>query len=401
MNTYWDALYSHSALQIKPSPIRDIFHVIRKPGMISFAGGMPDPDIFPIEQFYEATSIIKREGRDILQYGITEGYPPLKEFLIEWLKPRLGHKVEMDEMLITSGSIQAADLLTLSTIDKDDYVITEEPTFLGTTIDMYNHGARFICVPCDSEGMQVEQLPELIEKARSEGKKIKYIYTIPNFNNPSGATMSLLRRKKLISIANQYGIAILEDDPYGYIRFEGEHLPSLFSLDTSGLVIYAGSFSKILAPGTRVAWCCGNKDIIRKMAVFKQGVDTCTSVVAQALVYEYCRLGHLDNFLPLIVEHYRQKRNHMKDALQFHIPQKTASYNIPSGGFFFWVKTPDILAEDLFEKALEKNVAFVKGAPFFPNGGGEHHFRLCYTFASPEMIDEGIRRLAESMEELL
>ncbi|WP_024822977.1 MULTISPECIES: PLP-dependent aminotransferase family protein [Aminobacterium] len=401
MDNFWEPLYSEAAQKIKPSPIRDIFHIIRKPGMISFAGGMPDPEIFPIEQFYEASSIIRKHGKDILQYGVTEGYPPLKEFLIQWLAPRLGRTISMEEILITSGSIQATDLLTLSTINRGDYVITEEPTFLGATIDMYNHGARFLCVPCDNHGMEVDKLPEIIDKAHAKGNRIKYIYTIPNFNNPSGVTMSLERRKKLIAIAQKYKIAILEDDPYGYIRFEGENIPPLYSLDKTGLVIYAGSFSKILAPGTRVAWCCGNKDIIRKMAVFKQGVDTCTSVVAQALVYEYCRLGYLESFLPRIVDHYRKKRDYMEDALNVHLPEETAFFHTPAGGFFYWVETPYISSNDLFEKALEKNVAFVKGEPFYPNGGGAHHLRLCYTFPSPDMIDEGIRRLGVSVRELL
>lgn len=401
MTGYLNDLFSAAALRQKASPIRDLFKVIRQPGMISFAGGMPDPEIFPVEQFYDSAGILSREGRDILQYGMTDGYPPLKEFLISWTRERMGRPVSPEQMLITSGSIQVADLLTLATIDEGDFVITEAPTFLGTTLDMYNHGARFLCVPCDSDGMQVDMIPAQVERTRSEGNKVKYIYTIANFQNPLGCTMSLKRRKKLVEIAQKYNLVILEDDPYGYVRFEGDPMPSLYSLDDKGIVLYAGSFSKILAPGTRVGWCVGNADLIRKMTVFKQGVDTSTSIVSQAIVYEYCRKGYLDEFLPKIIAHYRKKRNGMEASLQAYLPKGEANYNKPSGGFFYWLNTPAIKTDDLFDKAIEKKVAFVKGEPFFPNGGGEHEFRMCYTFASPEQTEEGIKRLGEAMKELL
>lgn len=401
MDNYLHDLFSMAANKQKASPIRDIFKVIRQPGMISFAGGMPDPDIFPVEQFYNSAEIILREGKDILQYGMTDGYPPLKDFLISWTQERMGRKVMPEEILITSGSIQVADLLTLATINQGEFIITESPTFLGTTLDMYNHGANFICIPCDSEGMIVERIPEEVEKARLAGHVVKYIYTIPNFQNPLGCTMSLERRKKLVKIAHSCKLAILEDDPYGYVRFDGEHLPTIFSLDREGIVVYGGSFSKILAPGTRVGWCVGNSELIRKMTVFKQGVDTCTSVVSQALVYEYCRKGYLDSFLPRIIEHYRKKRDYMETAFQTYLPLDQVNYNTPSGGFFYWLNTPQIKSDELFDKAIEKKVAFVKGQPFFPNGGGENEFRMCYTFASREQIEEGVNRLGKSMKELL
>ncbi len=401
MSELWNKLYSEAAMQQKASPIREIMSVIRQPGMISFAGGMPDPEIFPVQEFYDSADIIKREGKDILQYGATDGYPPLKEFLSEWTKERMGRKVSSREMLITSGSIQVADLLTSSTVNKGDYIVTESPTFLGTTLDMHNHGAKFICIPCDSEGMVVEKIPEEVERVRTQGGEVKFIYTIPNFQNPVGCTMSMARRERLLELAEELELAILEDDPYGYIRFDGQHLPTLFSMDRKGLVIFGGSFSKILAPGTRVGWCFGDSNIIRKMTVFKQGVDTSTSVVSQALVYEYCRKGYLDDRLPGIIDHYRKKRDIMGKAFKEYLPAEEVEYNTPEGGFFYWVKTPRISTDDLFNKAIEKKVAFVKGEPFFPNGGGEHEFRMCYTFASGEQIEEGVNRLGESMKELL
>ncbi|MBO8153743.1 PLP-dependent aminotransferase family protein [Thermovirga sp.] len=401
MSNFLENLYSQATFNLKPSPIREMLHMIRRPGMISFAGGMPDPDIFPVEQFKEAADILDREGKDVLQYGTTEGYMPLKEFLAEWTTPKMGRKLSTDEILITTGSTQIVDLLSWVLIDKGDWVICEEPTFLGATLTMRNHGASFLTVPCDENGMKVDMLPSIIEKARNEGKKVKFIYTIVNFHNPLGCDLSLERRKKLLEIAEKYNLVILEDDPYGYVRFDGEEIPSIFSMDTSGRVIFACSFSKILAPGTRVAWCAGNKELIRKMTIFKQGVDVCTSVVAQAMVYEYCRLGHLDSFLPKIVDHYRKKRDAMEEAFQKYLPKGEVKWLTPRGGFFYWLETPNIKAKDLFEKAIEKKVAFVLGEPFFPNGGGEHNFRMCFTFASKEQTEEGISRLGQALKELL
>jgi len=401
VSNFLENLYSQATFNLKPSPIREMLHMIRRPGMISFAGGMPDPDIFPVEQFKEAADILDREGKDVLQYGTTEGYMPLKEFLAEWTTPKMGRKLSTDEILITTGSTQIVDLLSWVLIDKGDWVICEEPTFLGATLTMRNHGASFLTVPCDENGMKVDMLPSIIEKARNEGKKVKFIYTIVNFHNPLGCDLSLERRKKLLEIAEKYNLVILEDDPYGYVRFDGEEIPSIFSMDTSERVIFACSFSKILAPGTRVAWCAGNKELIRKMTIFKQGVDVCTSVVAQAMVYEYCRLGHLNSFLPKIVDHYRKKRDAMEEAFQKYLPKGEVKWLTPRGGFFYWLETPNIKAKDLFEKAIEKKVAFVLGEPFFPNGGGEHNFRMCFTFASKEQTEEGISRLGQALKELL
>jgi 2-aminoadipate transaminase len=312
----------------------------------------------------------------------------------------MGRTPDPEEMLITTGSTQIVDLLCWALIDKGDCIICEEPTFLGATLTMYNHGAEFLTVPCDEKGMKVELLPEIIEKANKQGKKIKFIYTIVNFHNPLGCDLSVERRKKLLEIAEEHNLVILEDDPYGYVRFDGEDPPTIYSMDTTGRVLFACSFSKILAPGTRVAWCVGDSELIRKMTVFKQGVDVCSSVVAQAMVYEYCRLGHLDAFLPKIVDHYRKKRDAMEEAFRTYLPEDQVRYQTPKGGFFYWLETPNVQAKELFDKAIEKKVAFVLGEPFYPNGGGAHNFRMCFTFASPEQTEEGISRLGDAIREL-
>jgi len=399
----WEANFSYNAVNVRPSPIREMLSVIKQPGMISFAGGMPAPEIFPIDEFYEGVHILKDDGKNLLQYGTTEGYLPLKEFLAEWTAPRMGRAVSpTEEMIITTGSQQALDLFSWAMIDRGDYVITEDPSYLAALTTFYNHGARFIGIPTDRNGMQVDLLPEAIERARKEGKNIKFIYTIVNFHNPGGSTMSIARRKKLVEFSHKYNIPIFEDDPYGYVRYDGEHLPSIFSFDSQGGVVYAGSFSKILSPGSRVGWVAGSKDIIRKMTVFKQATDLCTSTITQALVAEYCRNGYLDKHLPVIIGNYRVKRDAMDESFKRHLDPLGVSWVKPEGGFFYWLHFPGVNTHDLFKKAIEKKVAFVVGEPFCTNpGSGIHNARLCFTFPTPEVIEEGVKRLAVAVQELV
>ncbi len=309
MDNVWESNYSKKSENVRPSPVREILSVIKQPGMISFAGGMPAPEVFPVEEFFEGVAVLKNDGRNLLQYGTTEGYPPLKGFLSEWTAPRMGRRVSQEEMLLTTGSQQVLDLLGWAMVDPGDTILTEDPSYLAALSAFHNHGANFIGIPTDAEGMVVDLIPEALEKARAEGKRVKFIYTIVNFHNPCGSTMSLKRREKLVEISHRFQIPIFEDDPYGYVRFDGEHLPSIFSLDPEGGVLYAGSFSKILAPGTRVGWCTGPRNIIRKLTVFKQALDLCSSPITQALAYEYCSRGYLDTHLPKIITNYREKRD--------------------------------------------------------------------------------------------
>jgi 2-aminoadipate transaminase len=393
----WENLYSDVARALRPSPIRELMKYTKKPGMISLAGGNPDPRIFPVEEFQEASAIIGERGRDVLQYGTTGGYEPLKEFISEWMAPRMGRKVSSDEMLVTTGSQQVMDLLGAVLLNPGDAVVVEEPTYPGATHVLRNRQASFVTVPCDKDGMRVDLLPEKLDRAAAEGKKVKFIYSIVNFQNPSGYTLSAARRKMLLEVAASWGIPILEDDPYGHLRFEGKHEPTLFSMDTEGIVAYACSFSKILAPGTRVAWVTGPEDVIRKMVMVKQGSDLCTSTVSQALVYEYCRLGHMERFLPKIIDHYRTKRDAMERAFRKHLPQD-ALYETPAGGFFYWLTLPGIDSRKLFGKAIEEGVAFVVGDAFFPNGGGTENLRACFTFAAGDELEEAAMRLARAIE---
>jgi 2-aminoadipate transaminase len=264
---------------------------------------------------------------------------------------------------------------------------------------MRNRGAKFLTVPCDGEGMRTDLLPEVIERARAAGDKVKFIYSIVNFQNPAGCTMSTARRKQLLETARRYDVIVFEDDPYGHLRYEGAHEPTVFSMDDEGRVVYACSFSKILAPGARVAWIVGHKDIIRKMVMVKQGVDLCGSVVAQAIVARYCENGYLDGFLPKIVAHYRAKRDGMSAAFKKYLP-KNVEYDVPQGGFFFWLKIPGVDTHKLFMNAVEKGVAFVHGGAFYANGGGADCLRACFTFAREADLEEGSRRLAAAIDEI-
>ena len=401
MSDNWKELFSSAARKTRPSPVRELLKVIKQPGMISFAGGMPAPEVFPIDQFAEGSEKLVSEGTSLLQYGTTEGFEPLRTFLSKWTAPRMGREVELDEILLTTGSQQVLDLFAWAMIDPGDVAIVEDPSYMAALTAFYNHGADFASVPVDGEGMVVSELPALIERLRKEGKKPKFIYTIVNFQNPAGATMTVERRRELAAIAERYGLAIFEDDPYGYVRFDGEHLPSIFSFDKAGNTIYAGSFSKILSPGVRIGWVSGPKDIIRQMAVFKQAVDLCSSPITQVLTYEYCRKGYLDSHLPNIVQDYRVKRDAMEESFRKHLAPQGITWVKPEGGFFYWLNTGNIDSGELARKALEKKVAILPGAPFCINPeAGIHAARINYTFSKPDVIEEGVSRLAQAIQEM-
>ena len=401
MSEIWKENFSQCSKNSRPSPIREILAVIKNPGMISFAGGMPAPEVFPVDEFWKCLNDLKDKGSDLMQYGTTEGEPLLKEFLLNWTTPRLGKTAAMNQILLTTGSQQALDLFAWSMIDVGDYVIVEDPTYLAALNTFGNHGAKFIGVPMDEDGMEVDRLPGLIEKARGEGKKVKFIYSIINFQNPGGATLSVERRKRLAEIAAKYRILIFEDDPYGYVRYDGEHLPSVYSFDNEGLVLYAGSFSKILSPGVRIGWVTGDATIVRQMVIFKQTTDLCSSPMTQAATYEYCRRGLLDAHLPSIISNYKIKRDAMEESFNRHLASRGVKWIKPEGGFFYWVDFGGLDAMELAKLSLEKKVAFVPGSPFCidPNTG-RSKARMNYTYCAPDAIEEGVVRLAEAIDEM-
>jgi 2-aminoadipate transaminase len=397
--------YSQMAEGLRPSPIRELFKMTQRPGMISFAGGLPDPAIFPVEEFASCAEALRTQGEIALQYGASEGYRPLVAEIQRRMEPLLGRPVLADEIVIASGSQQAMDMVARVLLDPGDIVVVEAPTYPGALHTFRAAGARFALVPCDEHGMRVEMLPGVIERCRREtGRMPKLIYTITNFSNPSGACLSGARRRRLAEIAREPGIPVLEDDPYGELRYRGERIPTLFSLAGGG-VIFASSFSKILAPGVRVAWAVGEAELIRKMVIAKQGMDLCTSVVAQVLVAEYCSRGYLESHLVKIRSHYAGKAAAMGAALREHLPS-TVRFSPPSGGFFFWLEIGGD-SRQLFERAVEEGVAFLPGPAFYPEPAetvgeavdGRPHARLCFTFAQGPEIVEGIRRLARALRQ--
>jgi len=397
--------FSASAQAMRPSPIRELFKLIQRPGMISFAGGLPDPAIFPTREFAQCAPVLGDKGTVALQYGATEGYAPLVDLLRERMEKPLGRPIRPEEVIISSGSQQVMDMLSRVLIDPGDVIITEAPTYPGALHTFRNQGARFAVVPCDASGMIVDKLPEVIDRCRKEtGKLPKLIYSIVNFSNPSGACLAAARRPLLAQIASAHGVPVLEDDPYGELRYHGEAAPTVFSSGSGG-VLFASSFSKILAPGVRVAWAVGDPELIRKMAISKQGMDLCTSVVAQVLVAEYCRRGFLDAHLERIRAHYKAKADAMSEALRRRLPEGAAQWADPEGGFFFWVELAKGNARDLFQRAVDAGVAFLPGDTCYPSRDetvgepvdGSRFARLCFTFAQPAEIDEGARRLAEAL----
>ncbi len=402
-------LFRFSALaeKMQPSPIRELFRVIQQPGMISFAGGLPDPDTFPVEGFAACADVLQRQGRTVLQYGASEGYPPLRDAITDMMASRLGYRPQANELLVTSGSQQAVDLIARALLDTGDVVVVEAPTYPGTLHCLRNAGARFATVATDGDGMQVDSLPEVIERVSAEtGRRPKLIYTVPDFSNPSGASMSLERRRRLVELAAELSIPIFEDDPYGRLRFHGEALPPLkYLVGDAPHVVYASSFSKVLAPGVRVAWTIASPELIRAMVLMRQGEDLCTSTVTQALVAEYCTRGLLEEHLGHIVSTYARKSRTMQAALQTHLPAGSVAWHQPQGGFFFWLELAGGSSQTLFDRAVEKKVAFVPGNAFYPDAGeqigtvitGERFLRLCFTYADHEAIDEGCRRLAAAL----
>ena len=396
---------SELASKMQPSPIRELFQMIRQPGMISFAGGLPDPSAFPVGPFADCADVLSRDGRQVLQYGASEGYPPLREILLEMMADRLGYEVKPEELIVTSGSQQAVNLVARTLLDPGDVVIVEAPTYPGTIHSLRNAGARFATIPCDADGMRVELLPEIVDRTEAAtGRRPKLIYSVPDFSNPSGACMSLERRQRLVALAAELDIPVFEDDPYGKLRYSGDALPNLKRISGDDpQVIYASSFSKVLAPGVRVAWTVAAPDLVRSMVLMRQGEDLCTSTVTQALVAEYCQRGLLDSHLGKIIEVYSTKCRAMQSALEQHLPAGSASWAEPHGGFFFWLELASGSSRDLFDRAVAEKIAFVPGAAFYPDTDeqvgevhtGDRFARLCFTFADSGAIEEGCRRLGK------
>ena len=400
MPTPWSHRFAQRTQRVKSSAIRELLNLTRNPDVISLAGGLPAPEVFPIQRFREACEkVLKDKGPEALQYSATEGYLPLRE-IIAAKTARYGILAKPENVLITSGSQQALDLIGKLLINPGDRILVEAPTYLGALQAFTVYGADYVSVAVDHDGLRTDRLEDALRSGP------KFMYVLPNFQNPGGVTLSEGRRHELVLQADKYGIPIIEDDPYGQLRYEGEHLPPLVAVDrenlrrdngyTLGNVIYLSTFSKTLAPGLRLAWIVAPADVIAKLVQLKQGADLHTATFNQMVAYEVARDGYLDEHVKLIRRVYRERRDAMLQALEEFFPPEV-SWTHPQGGLFLWVTLPvGMDCHELFNAAVRQNVAFVPGDCFYVTDDLEarRHFRLNFSYSQPEVIREGIRRLA-------
>ncbi|MFL5354365.1 PLP-dependent aminotransferase family protein [Archangium sp.] len=376
--------------RMKASAIREILKVAERPDVLSFAGGLPAPELFPVEAIAQAhAEVFAEEGRAALQYSATEGYGPLREWICAHLA-KSGLHAATDQVLITNGSQQGIDLVAKVLLDPGDVVVVENPSYLAALQTFSGYEASFAVVGSDNDGMRVDDLERLLLVV---GRRPKLIYLVPNFQNPKGTTLSLERRRELVRFAQKHRILILEDNPYGELRFRGEHLPSLASLDTEDVVINLGTFSKTLAPGLRIGWAVGPRELIRTLTVAKQAADLHTATVSQRATARLLSRFDYDANLEKLRGVYGERCQVMLAALEKHMPAGTR-WTHPEGGMFLWVELPrGMSADTLFPLALEKRVAFVPGSPFFAHEPRSEFMRLNYSNRPPELIEEGMRRL--------
>src|SRR6516165_3360059 len=406
MSIAWTSRYALRTKNIKSSAIRELLKITQRPEVISFAGGLPANDVFPIERFEEACrKVLEQNAVMALQYGETEGYKPLRDMIARHIA-RYGIRAGAENVLITSGSQQALDLIGKLLINSGDKVLVEAPTYLGALQAFSVYGAEYIQVPSDNDGLQTEMLESPLRSGP------KFMYVLPNFQNPGGTTLSEGRRHELVLLADRFGIPIIEDDPYGQLRYEGEHLTPLVVLDRENLrwdrgysignVIYLSTFSKTLAPGLRLGWIVAPPEVISKLVQLKQGADLHSSTFGQMVAYEVARDNFLDEHVKLIRRVYRERRDVMLEALAKNFPP-AVTWTRPAGGLFLWVTLPPgMKTDELFKTAVQQNVAFVPGDCFYaPNGHQEEamrHMRLNFSAAPPEQIREGIYRLSVAVK---
>ncbi len=396
----WTSHYAQAAQKIASSAIRDLLKVTEQPNMISLAGGLPAPEIFPTEEIAAATErALVEMPVAALQYGPTDGFGPLREFIAARMR-RLGMQITIDNVLITSGSQQGLDLLGRLMVDPGAPVAVESPTYMGALQAWQLVRPTYLTVPVDAEGMDVAALAALLEA----GHQPRFLYVVSSFQNPTGVTMTPERRQALIELAERYSLPVVEDDPYGELVFEGERAVPLATIDSTRHgelrnVVYLGTFSKLLTPGLRIGWMVAPISVVRQIGMIKQGVDLHTGSMAQVAAYLTVKDGLLDELIPKLCTLYRTRRDALRGALEQYLTPY-AEWNEPTGGMFFWLKLRDGRnATELLQRALTHNVAFVPGAPFYPNGGGDDTLRLNFSNVPPERLVEGVRRLAAALAE--
>lgn len=397
-----DRLFSKRATRFRASEIRELLKITQIPGMISFAGGLPNPLAFPVDIIHECIEkTFQKNIKEALQYGTTEGLTALRGVLAERMKKNNHINCELHDILITGGAQQALSLVALCFLDPGDTYLTSVPAYLGAIQAFSAFEANCESIPMNDEGIDTDSLRRNLERLRRTGVNPKFIYTVPTFQNPSGETMVLGHRKELLDVASEYDFLIIEDDPYGELIFEGDFIPPIKSFDTKGRVVYVSTFSKILAPGFRLGWVIASKEILDKLILGKQATDLCTNVFSQYIAYEYINGGYLDKHVQHIKKLYKRKRDVMLKALKEYFPSEV-KWTMPKGGMFIWITLPKSIDTRLmFQKAMAKKVAYVVGEAFFPEGGNYNSMRLNFSYSEDELIKEGIKRLAEVIKDEL
>ncbi len=384
--------------KMKASDIRELLKLTARPEIISFAGGLPAPELFPVADVKAATDVVMDEqGRVALQYGQTEGWLRLREQIAERMEKKNAIHTDPDHILLTAGSQQGLDFCGRLFLNPGDVVVMESPSYLGAINAFNGFQPTFVEIPTDENGMIMEEL----DKVLATTKHVKMIYVIPDFHNPSGRTCPLERRKRFMEIINKYQIPAIEDNPYGDLRFKGEYQPALKSMDTEGLIIYLGTFSKILAPGYRMGWICANTEMVEKFNLIAQAAVLQTATISMMVISKYLDMFDIDEHVEKIRATYKHRCELMINTMRECFPPE-AKFTDPDGGLFTWVELPEYVnTRELGAKALEKGVAFVPGSGFFPNGGNNCCMRLNYSCMPDERIVEGIHRLAEVIKEAL
>jgi len=393
----WSGRYSKRMADVRSSAVRDLFAAATRPDMISFSGGMPEIRRVPIDSVIAATSAALRDsGTEALQYGSSEGRVQVRDVVVG-LMAEVGVRVRHDDLVITAGAQQALDLLAKIFIDPGDTIICEGPTYLGALQAFSAYQPNVVCIPMDADGMRTDLLAEELKRLGPRGAK--FIYTIPNFQNPAGVTLTPQRRRELLDLAREYDIPVIEDDPYGRLRFEGGHALPLRALDED--VIYLGTFSKIFAPGLRLGWVIAPRPILAKFLLAKQAADLCGSAFAQTTAERYFADTRWRKVLQDLTRAYAERRDAMIESLAEHFPAE-ATWTVPEGGFFVWVEMPSFLdLKSILAEAVERGVTYVPGDAFYPDGRGRNCMRLAFCYVEPEKIREGIARLAEVLEDRL
>jgi 2-aminoadipate transaminase len=383
----------------KASVIRELLKLTSKPEIISFAGGLPSPQTFPAEQMAEiAHRVLRENAKTALQYGPTEGLPAFKDQLVKMLREEEGIITTPANILVTSSSQQALDIVGRCFIDPSDPILVELPSYIGGLQVFNSYGAKLMGVKADDDGMLMDELESRLSKLRQEEEHYKFVYIVPDFQNPSGVTLTQERRQEIIKLSERYNVAIIEDSPYRQVRFEGTSPDMLYKLDHTHNVITLFTFSKTLAPGLRLGYILAHEDIIQKMTILKQSLDLCTSSLNQLLAAEFLKEGLFRNHVQGIVDLYRSRKDAMLQALEHYMPEGV-TWTKPEGGLFLWVRLPAHMnADELFYEAIKENVAYVIGSAFHCDDSGQNTMRLNFSYPSVEQIDEGIKRLAKVIE---